>query len=68
MYYTSINHERGKFWLLKDAHNLAPFMIILRVKRILKAIPDQITDEQIDRYIEQRGKRSKLRNFWNKVH
>jgi hypothetical protein len=28
-------------------------MIILRVKRILKAIPDQ----QIDRYIEQREKR-----------
>ncbi len=32
-------------------------MIILRVKRILKAIPDQITDEQIDRYIEQWEKR-----------
>ncbi len=29
------------------------------VKRILKVIPDQ----QIDRYIEQWGKRSKLRNF-----
>ncbi len=38
-------------------------MIILRVKRILKAITDQITDEQIDRYIEQWGGKKKTKKF-----
>ncbi len=41
--------------------NDARFWSYPGVKRILKAIPDQITDEQIDRYIEQWGKKKKTK-------